>query len=92
MLNVIRDGLQQIIDDIDSGNSNISEEKQMQILSILNPQEMSKTQAADYLNVSTSTFNNYVSKGYIPKGIKKQGISSKLWYKHDLDNYLKNKK
>ena len=53
---------------------------------------MSKTQAADYLNVSTSTFNNYVSKGYIPKGIKKQGISSKLWYKHDLDNYLKNKK
>jgi predicted DNA-binding protein (UPF0251 family) len=30
--------------------------------------EMNKTDAADYLGVSRATFDNYVSKGWIPKG------------------------
>ena len=52
---------------------------------------MSKTEAADYIGVSPSTIDNYVKKGIIPEGIKRQGISSKLWLKSDLDKFLKNK-
>ena len=52
---------------------------------------MSKTESADYLGVSVSTFDNYVKKGLLPEGVKRRGISSKFWYKFDLDNFLNNK-
>lgn len=91
MLNILRDALQQIVNDIDSGNTNISQEQQLQILDIINRKEMSKTEAADYIGVSPSTIDNYVKKGFIPEGMKRQGISSKLWLKSDLDKFLKNK-
>lgn len=91
MLNIVRDALQQIINDIDSGNSNISEQQQLQILDIINRKELNKTQSADYIGVCTSTFDNYVRKGLIPEGIKREGSSQKLWYKSDLNKFLKNK-
>lgn len=90
MLNIVRDALQQIINDIDSGNTNISQEQQLQILNILNPERLSRTESADYLGVSKSTFDNYVKKGLIPSGTKKYGVLGKLWNKFDLDNF-KNK-
>lgn len=45
-------------------------------------------EASNYIGVSRATFDNYISKGYIPKGVKRQGIPSKLWYKSDLDKFL----
>ena len=88
MLGIIKTLLKQIIDDIDSGNSNISEQKQLEIIDLIktiNTKELSKIEASDYIGVSRATFDNYINKGYIPKGIKRQGISSKLWNKSDLD-------
>jgi len=43
----------------------------LQILNILNPERLSRTESADYLGVSKSTFDNYVKKGLIPSGTKK---------------------
>lgn len=91
MLGIIRNLLQQIIDDIDSGNSNISEQKQLETIDLIKSiitKELSKTEASNYIGVCRATFDNYVNKGYIPKGIKRQGISSKLWNKSDLDKFL----
>lgn len=91
MLGIIKTLLKQIIDDIDSGNSNISEQKQLEIINLIktiNTKELSKIEASDYIGVSRATFDNYINKGYIPKGIKRQGISSKLWNKSDLDKFL----
>lgn len=94
MLNLIKNLLKQIIDNIDSGNSNISEQEQIKLVELLEKisrQQLSKTEAADYIGVSRATFDNYVNKGIIPHGIKRQGIASKFWNKSDLDNYLKHK-
>lgn len=96
MLKIIREIFQKYIDDIDAGNSNLSYERQCDIIRILSnvntgdDNEMNKTTAADYIGVSRATFDNYVSSGFIPKG-KQIGTFKELrWYKSDLDIFLIN--
>lgn len=97
MLHLIKNLLQQYVDDINSGNCQISYEDQCQILKALTSiysgsEIMSKQMAADYIGVSRATFDNYVKNGYIPKGEKKDGFKELHWHKSDLDIYLINKK
>ena len=92
MLEVLRDLLQQIINDIDSGNSNISEDQQLETLDFIQrlfSKELTKVESAQYIGVCRATFDNYVSKGWIPEGIKRQGSSTLFWKKCDLDKFLK---
>lgn len=94
MLQLIRTLLNQFIDDIDARNTNISEEQQKEVIDLIqriNSKKLSKLESADYIGVSRATFDNYVDKGLIPKGEKRQGVSSLFWNKSDLDNYLKTK-
>lgn len=91
MNNIIKILLQQIINDIDSGNSNISEKDQLEIINVLekiNSKELSKIESANYIGVSRATFDNYISKGFIPKGKKRQGFKELSWSKKDLDEFL----
>lgn len=73
MLNVIKEELLNIVDNIDAGNSNISEEECNSIISILKTFTekdipMSKYQAFNYLHISRATFDNLVREGKIPQG------------------------
>ena len=91
MLRIIRNLLQQIIDDIDSKNSRMSQEQQLEALSLLyklTSTELSKIEAAEYLGISRATFDNYINKGLIPKGRKRQGFKELSWNKSDLDEYI----
>ena len=91
MLGLIRELLQQFIDDIDSGNSRMSQEQQLEALSLLyklTSTELSKIEAAEYIGVSRATFDNYINKGLIPKGRKRQGFKELFWNKNDLDEYI----
>ena len=96
MLKIIRDTFQKFVDDIDAGNSNLNYEQQCSILRILSnvnlgqENEMNKTKAADYLGVSRATFDNYVSRGWIPKGKQIGDFKELRWYKSDLDIFLMN--
>lgn len=96
MLKILRSILQKYIDDIDADNSNLSYEQQCSIVRILTnvdigqENEMSKTQAADYIGVSRATFDNYVKDGFIPKGRKVGNFKELRWYKSDLDLFLIN--
>ena len=93
MLQLIKTALKQFINDIDSGNSNITEEQQKELLSLLlqfNQKEYSKIEAAQYIGVSRATFDNYIIKGLIPKGRKRQGFKELCWNKSDLDKFLEN--
>lgn len=94
MLKILRNLLQQIINDIDSGNSNINEDQELEIISFIQKftsKELSKIEAANYIGVSRATFDNYIKKGIIPPGIKRQGRNQLLWLKSDLDKYNKEK-
>lgn len=93
MMQLIKTILEQFIKDIDSGNSNISENQQLEILQLLqkiNIKELSKVESANYIGVSRATFDNYIKKGLIPEGTKRQGFKELSWNKSDLDKYLKN--
>lgn len=95
MLKIIRNLLQQIIDDIDSNNSNISERQQFEVIKFIqkiNTKELSKLEAADYIGVSRATFDNYIRKGLIPKGEKRVGFKELSWNKSDLDEFLEKEK
>lgn len=92
MIQLIKTALKQFIDDIDSGNSYISENQQQELLSLLlqfNQKELSKVEAAEYIGVSRATFDNYIKKGLIPKGHKRSGFKELSWNKNVLDDYLK---
>ena len=94
MLRLIRNLLEQIVNDIDSGNSNISQDDQQEVLSLIQKftsKELSKLEAADYIGVSRATFDNYIKQGLLPKGKKRMGFKELCWYKNDLDNFLKRK-
>lgn len=92
MLQQIKRMLIKIVEDIDAGNSTLSEEELMQTVKSLKEltdkkQDFSKYSAANYLNMSRSTFDNYIAEGKIPRGVKKQGFKELRWYKEDLDNF-----
>lgn len=96
MMEIIKKLLLKIVDDIDTGNSNLSSEECLEVIDYLSGitnknEKLSKYQACKYLKVSRATFDNYVREGKLPKGRKQQGFTEKFWIKKDLDKYLENK-
>lgn len=91
MLNVIRTLLKKILDDIDAGNSNITEAEGKEIISMLSEitdNRMSKYQACQYLNVSRATFDNLVRDGFLPEGKHQAGFKEKYWRRTDIMKYF----
>ena len=89
-LQILKYALLQIIESIDNGNCEMSEEEikeAVDYLSMLSRKDgmISKYQAMKYLNVSRATFDNYVRAGKIPKGRHVQGFKELFWIKKDLD-------
>lgn len=94
LINLIKQTLRQLLNDLDSGNTNISESEQEEIIQVLqkiNSKELSKIEAANYIGVCRATFDNYVDRGWIPKGKKRQGFKELSWNKSDLDKFLNEK-
>ena len=97
MLNIIKELLLNIVDNIDSGNSRIPEDKQIDIIRYLNEftnttERLSKYKACQYLNVSRATFDNYVREGKLPKGKKTPGFNELSWTKKELEEYRRKMK
>ena len=89
MLQTIKRLLLSIVDDIDAGNTNVSEDEAIEIARVLKESvrkegPMSKYQAYTYLNISRSSFDNLVREGKIPRGRKVPGFKELQWYKKDL--------
>lgn len=96
MVSVLQKLLRKIDQDIDAGNSNLTEEETLEVVEILKEytrrdKPMSKYQAYTYLNISRATFDNLVSEGKLPKGVKVAGFKELFWYKKDLNKYIENK-
>lgn len=93
MITILKKYLLKIVNDIDAGNSNISEEDTIKLCEVLKEYtnkdvRMSKYKAYTYLNVSRATFDNYVAQGLLPRGIKEAGYKELSWYKKDLDTFI----
>lgn len=93
MLTVIKKILLELVDDIDTGNSNLTEEEELEVLGILKKYTrkdipMSKYEAYTYLGISRAKFDNMVREGLLPKGKKQQGFKELCWFKKDLKKYI----
>ena len=94
-MQLIKAALKQLLQDMDSGNTNINEEQQQELLSLLlqfNSKDLSKVESAEYIGVSRATFDNYIKKGLLPKGHKRPGFKELSWSKSDLDEFLEKEK
>lgn len=94
MLQAVKKALQLIIDNIDSGNSNLNEEECITIVDTikrLSQKErlISKYQAYTYLNVSRATFDRLVQEGRLPKGKKIAGFKELFWDERQIREYMK---
>lgn len=94
MLKIVRDLLLRIVDDIDAGNTNITESDAMEIVDNLKrltdkENRLSKYAACKYLNVSRATFDNYVRDNKLPRGKHEVGFKELSWSKKDLDEFVK---
>lgn len=92
-LDLIKEILLKIVDQIDSGSCNYSEEQINKALDMLkiyfNPeQKLSKEQACKKLGISRATFDNYVRSGKIPRGKDQVGFKEKFWTNKDISNKL----
>lgn len=92
MKRVIRNLLQGIINDLDAGNTNLSEEEAIEVAKVISELRkdngISKYAACEYLNISRATFDRYVSEGKLSKGKHEIGFKELRWYKKDLDEYI----
>ena len=91
---ILKSALHQIADNIDTEHSNATDEELDQIFEMINKiaiadNKLSKYQAAKYLNISISTFDNYVREGKIPPGRKQTGFKELFWYLKDIKHLKK---
>lgn len=97
MLGVIRKMLVCLIEDIDAGNSNLSEEDCLKVIGVIKEYantdiEFSKYQAYTYLNVGRATFDNMVREGKLPRGKRVAGFKELRWSKREIDEYVRRRK
>ena len=92
---MIKKYLLKLVDDIDAGNSNITEEEAVELVDTLKrltdrQKRLSKYEACRYLNISRATFDNYVREGKLPRGTKEAGFKELSWTIKELDRFITN--
>lgn len=76
--------MRETADNIEVGNSNISDEEATDILSVIAHRSLSKEEACSFLNLSRSRFDDLVRLGRIPRGKKLRGRKELIWYEDEL--------
>lgn len=94
MLQAVKKALQLIIDNIDAGNSNLTEEECAAVIDTikrLSQKErlISKYTAYTHLGISRATFDRMVSNGELPKGKKIAGFKELFWDERKINEYLR---
>jgi len=94
MLKLITKLLQRVNNDIDSGNSNLTEEETLKLIEVLKAftdreVRLSKYQSCQYLGMRRASFDNYVRAGKLPRGLKQQGFKELFWTKRSLDDFIR---
>ena len=92
MIKLIRNILEDYINKIDSGNSNLDEESAIAILKAVSDstdmtKRVSKYKACQILCISRATFDNYVREGKLPQGEHTIGFKEKSWSMKDINEF-----
>lgn len=94
MLQIIKKLLLKIVDDIDAGNSELSQQEMAEVVEALKrynfrDKHISKYQAYTYLGISRAKFDNLVREGKLPRGKKVEGFRELQWSIKEIKDYAK---
>ena len=97
MVELIKKYLLKIVDDIDAGNSNLTELEAVELVDVLKrltdrEKRLSKYEACRYLNISRATFDNYVREGKLSRGKHEAGFKELSWDRKTLDEFIRRNK
>jgi hypothetical protein len=84
LIKLVAKHLRKKADDLDAGNSELSESEAMDIMGVLCHRSMSSAQACEYLNTSPSNFRKMIRAKQMPKGRKVVGYKELRWYEDEL--------
>lgn len=99
-ISLIKKGLLNLINNIDAGNTNLTEEESDELINILNTfnkgnTTVSKAYACErILHITNNQFKYLLAKGVIPSGRKEYGFKELRWKREDFNDaieYLKKK-
>lgn len=81
---IVSQYLREAADKIENGSCSLTDSEIKHLLGHIMHEEMNKQQAADYLNISTRTFDRYIESGKLPQGVHVRGSKNLIWYKDEL--------
>lgn len=81
---IIAQYLRESADKIETNSCGLSNAEITQLAQQIMHQEMNKSEAAEFLNMSTRTFDRKIESGQLPKGVHNLGSKQKIWYKDEL--------
>ena len=81
---IVAQYLREAADKIENGSCSLNDTEIKYLVSHIMHEEMNKQEAADYLNISTRTFDRYIEKGELPQGVHVRGSKNLIWYKDEL--------
>lgn len=84
LIKLLTKTLRDTADKFDAGNTELTEEEAMDILSILTHKVLSKEQACDFVGLRPSQFNLLMAANKLPKGRKRKGFKELVWYEDEL--------
>ena len=88
LIKLLTKALRDTANKLDAGNSELTEEEAMDILSVLTHKTLSKEQACEYVNLQSSQFDNLIRQGKLPKGRKRRGFKELVWYEDELKDAI----
>ena len=81
--------MRETADRLDAGNTELSDEEAIGLISMITHRALSKEQACQFVNMSRSVFDENVRIGVFPKGRKRTGFKELVWYEDELRECLK---
>lgn len=88
LIKLLTKTLRETADKLDAGNTELTEEESMDILSVLTHKVLSKEQACNFVGLQQSQFNNLMAANKLPKGRKRRGFKELVWYEDELRDAL----
>ena len=76
--------LRRVADDVESGNCILTGEQMEDVIDAIAHRPVYKTEAAEIMHMSRSTFDLNVSLGLIPKGRKQKNKNDLVWFVDEL--------
>lgn len=76
--------LRRVADDVESGTCILSNEQMEDIVDSITHRPVYKTEAAEIMHMSRSTFDLNVNLGIIPKGRKQRNRNDLVWFVDEL--------